>query len=175
MNNNPQSARVLPIAMLAVMATLAGCATSGRSSTPGPLVRSVRCLYDQRPWLDLDAEGDRDPEGIRFRVFLDDGKDRGKLYDGTIEVRMYRFDRQADGSLDRRLADTWTYPTSDIHTIKSGILGKGYMLNLRWSDKDTAGKDIEVVTLYQDPFGRVTRSVAKRFRVPKYTKKSTPS
>ena len=36
-------------------------------------VRRVVCLYQQSPWISVDLAGDRDPEGIQFRVFLDAG------------------------------------------------------------------------------------------------------
>ena len=67
---------------LTIATVIAGCqagrggsgvrtqSSTARRSRQNPIVRVV-CLYDQKPWLNLDAAGDRDPEGIHFRVFLD--------------------------------------------------------------------------------------------------------
>ena len=51
---------------------------SRRAALKSP-IRRVVCVYDQRPWLNLDRAADRDPEGVRFRVFLDPGTGRGVL------------------------------------------------------------------------------------------------
>lgn len=142
---------------------------SQRGQRSKATIRRVPCLYDQRPWLNLDATGDRDPEGFYFRTFLDPGTGRGVLADGTFHVEMYIVERDAQGQLQRRLASDWHYPTSQINTITSPILGRGYLIQLRWASKDTAGKEIEVITRFEDPAGNVVRAGTKRLRVPKYS------
>ncbi len=162
---------------LALVVATEGCRTPGGGS--GRLggrrgsyqrIRAVHCLYDQKPWLNLDREGDRDPEGIRYRVFLDPSTGRGVLAEGMFHVEMYRIDRPAVGELKRTLVSDWHYPTSAVHTIaKPGMLGEGYFLHLMWATKDIAGKEIQIITQFEDEKGHRVRSETKRFRVPKYS------
>lgn len=126
------------------------------------------CLYDQKPWISVDAAGDKDPEGLRFKVFLDGGATKGVLRAGTIHVDLYRIARNSAGNIERTLASDWHYPTSALTTVEARILGKGYLLQLRWASKDLAGSEIEVITSFEDEAGRVTRGGTKRLRVPKY-------
>lgn len=136
---------------------------------PKRLVGRVACLYDARPWLNLDAAGDRDPEGIWYRVFLDTGSGQGRLVDGIMHVYMYRIDQLADGKIDRVLVGDWHHSTRRIATIrKPGILGEGYVVQLRWADKNLAGREIEVITEFEEPSGLRVRSGTKRLRIPKY-------
>ncbi len=158
------------LTLLAVASGVGGCHTTqaGRGPLPAP-VRRVVCLYDQRPWLNLDAAGDRDPEGIHFRVFLDAGKGKGELRDGDLHVEMYRIDRESLDRIQRTLVSDWDLPTSGLTQVKSKILGMGYHLRLRWAEKETAGHEIEVITHFRDPNGKAVRSGTKRLHVPKYT------
>jgi hypothetical protein len=150
-----------------------GCHRGGagpalRHSRPSD-IHGVRCLYDPKPWLNADAAGDPDPEGIRYRVFLDTGSGKGVLRDGRFHIEMYEVRRSDTGELERTLASDWWIPTSEVGTVSAKILGKGYKLQLRWAKKDTAGHEIELITQYIDPDGNVTRSATKRLRVPKYS------
>lgn len=131
-------------------------------------VRRVVCLFDQRPWINADASGDRDPEGIQFRVFLDQDKDKGVLRDGTLHMEMYVIETNKGGQATRRLMSDWHLPTSGLSTVKANILGMGYHVRLRWAEKATAGHEIELVTKFEDAEGRITRAGTKRLRVPKY-------
>jgi len=140
-----------------------------RRSRSGGRVHGVRCLFDQKPWLNVDAAGDPDPEGICYRVFLDTGSGKGVLRDGTFYVEMYEIRRGPSGEFERKLASDWRYPTSELGTVSAKILGKGYKLQLRWAKKDTAGHEIEVITQFIDRDGNTTRSATKRLRVPKYS------
>jgi hypothetical protein len=156
----------------------AGCQSTGtglrksrsifkRDETP---VRRVVCLYDNRPWLNLDTHGDRDVEGIRFRAFLDAGRGRGCLRDGTMHVEMYRIGRDAEGKTTRTLVSDWHYPTRDLPTIaQTGMLGDGYFLHLRWATKALSGSEVELIARFEDSQGRVARSETKRLRIPKYS------
>ena len=131
-------------------------------------IRDVACLYDQKPWLSYDALGDRDPEGIQFRLFLDPGTGRGVLRDGTFHFQMYQIGRTPSGQPDRTLVSDWHYPTSTFSTVQSEFLGMGYSIRLRWASKGVAGNEIELVTRYEDPNGNVVGAGTKRFRVPKF-------
>lgn len=140
-----------------------------KPADPESVVRRVRCVYEDNPWLNLDTAGDRDPEGIRFRVFLDTGDGRGVHRDGAFHVEMYQIDRTGPGESARTLVSEWHYATSEVHRIKTpGMLGDGYYLHLCWTSKSVAGHDIEVVTRFEDEQGNAARSGTKRLRVPKY-------
>lgn len=146
-----------------------GANANRRHHGNAPRIQRVVCLYDQKPWLNLDKAGDRDPEGIRFRIFLDGGKSKGVLADGTFDIEMYRLDRKKDGNVDRFLASEWEYPTSKVNTIaKPGMLGEGYFVYLRWADKNLAGSEVELVTEFRSLDGNVVRAATKRLRIPKY-------
>ena len=137
----------------------------GRSSD----IHGVRCLYDQKPWINVDLTGDPDPEGIRYRVFLDPGTGKCVLRDGSFRIELYQIDRTESGEVQRTLVSDWNYPTSEFGTVVSKILGKGYHIQLRWAKKDIAGHEVELITQYIDPAGNVTRSATKRLRTPKYS------
>lgn len=155
---------------------IGGCQTSGRTRKPIPVfgnrsqpIIHVFTLFYQKPWLNLDAAGDRDPEGLEYRVFLDPGTGKGVSGDGTFLISMYHIDRSASGEVERKLVSDWNYPTSDFGEIDSPLLGRGYLVRLRWATKDIAGKEIEIITRYENPGGSVVSAGTKRFRVPKYT------
>ncbi len=167
--------QVIPPLVIAV--SLCGCHSIGgrassdraRKRSSEPPIRHVIQVFDQRPWLNLDTAGDRDYEGIAFRVFLDPGSGRGALRDGTFHVEMYRIRKDPSGKSARELASDWHYSTRDVPTIaQPGMLGQGYFLHLRWATKQIAGHEVEVVTRFEDTEGRVARSGTKRLRVPKY-------
>ena len=166
---------LVPVLVIAVLVA-AGCQTTGsngsdrraRRGGKQSRIRRVICLFDQKPWINADAAGDRDPEGIRMRVFLDDGMGKGVLRDGTFHVKMYQVTRVAGESSQRTLASDWNYPPSRFPTVAARILGAGYHLHLRWADKEIAGCEIELITQFEDANGNKIRSATKRFRVPKY-------
>lgn len=161
---------------LAVAPCLVGCRTTGRTvaspeifgAQARPILR-VFTLFYQKPWLNLDASGDRDPEGLEYRVFLDPGTRRGVSREGMLTIAMYQIDRDVSGKVDRRLVSDWKYLTSDFGEIDSPLLGRGYLIRLRWARKDIAGKEIEIVTRFENPDGSTVSAGTKRLRVPKYT------
>lgn len=113
--------------------------------------------------------GDRDPEGIQYRIFLDAGGDKGVAREGTIHIEMYRVGRDAKGGQTRELVSDWHYPTSQFRQVSASLMGMGYQVQLRWAKKDIAGSEIEIVTQFEDPQGNITRGATKRLRVPKYS------
>ena len=151
--------RMFAIGLLAC-AGAGGCRTSGanperatgsrRGERP---IHRVICLYYHKPWLNLDALGDRDPEGFEFGNFL---------------IALYRIDRDSNGEIARVLVSDWKYSTGEFARISSPLLGLGYHVKLRWATKDVAGHEVEVVTHYEDPAGIVVSAGTKRLRVPKY-------
>lgn len=132
-------------------------------------VVSLICLFDQKPWFNADASGDRDPEGIQYRVFLNTGGDKSVPRDGTFHIEMYRFGRDEKGAQTRELVSDWHYPTSQFTVVSAALMGIGYHVQLRWARKDIAGSEVEIVTQFEDPEGNITRGATKRLRVPKYT------
>lgn len=139
-----------------------------RQSSRGSLVR-LACLYDQKPWLNLDKAGDRDPEGMHYIVFAHRGGARGVFVDGTFHIEMYQIDRNAAGELERKLVSDWIVPTDTVQQVKSKLWGEGYHLQLRWATKDIAGHEIELVTRFKDRHGNVAVAGIKQFRVPRYS------
>jgi hypothetical protein len=136
---------------------------------PKDRVRHVVCLFDGKPWLNLDRAGDRDPEGLWYRVYLKTADDRGVLRDGRLDVEMYRIDRDAQGNETRTLVADWHYPTSAFDVIdRAGVLGQGYVLKFSWrKDMDLPGSEIEIVTVFTDEYGNTARSSTYSLRIPK--------
>lgn len=171
-----QQYKILTMVLILIAFIQAGCRTTDTHSRTGkfrrgqPLVRRLACLYEKKPWLDkLDLAGDRDPEGIKFRVFLDPGTGKGVWMEGMFQVEMYQIDRNEKGEITRTLVSDWIYPSSAINRLNSKILGNGYYFLLRWHSKDIAGHEIELVTQFKDANGWIVRASTKRFAVPKYT------
>jgi hypothetical protein len=167
-----RGARGIGVGAVVVALIGGGCHRGGAGS---PLhhgrsgdIHGVRCLYDSKPWLNVDAAGDPDPEGLRYRVFLDTGSGKAVLRDGKFHIDLYEINRAGSGEVQRTLVNSWDYSTSDFGTVLSKILGKGYHIQLRWAKKEIAGHEIEVITEFIDVDGNVTRSATKRLRVPKY-------
>ena len=168
-----RGARGIAVGAVVVALIGGGCQRGGAGS---PLrhrrsgdIHGVRCLFDQKPWVNADAAGDPDPEGVRYRVFLDPGDGKCVLRDGSFHIELYQITRTPTGETERTLVSDWNYPTSEFGTILSKILGKGYHIQLRWAKKDIAGHEVEMITQYIDPDGNTTRSATKRLRVPKYS------
>jgi len=165
------------LSVVAALCFLVGCHSRSGASTAlhttrsaqGPHIRNVICLYDQKPWINADAAGDLDPEGVQFRVFLDAGDGKGVQREGMIHVEMYRIGEDGNGKRTRTLVSDWHYPTSRYHRVSARILGLGYHVQLRWAKKDIAGSEVEVVTQFEDIDGNITRGATKRLRVPKFT------
>jgi len=155
---------------------LAGCRSTNPDAKPqshrkarGPSVRSVVCLFDQKPWISADAAGDRDPEGIRYRVFLDSGQTRGALQKGKFHIEMYQIGKNEKGELERTLVSDWHYAVDEFPHVSAKLLGMGYLVQLRWAKKEVAGNEVEIITQFEDLDGNITRGATKRLRVPKYT------
>jgi len=172
-----RSTFVVMVHGLTVLAVMTGCQASDsakkavHASQSVPLsdrVRRVVSLFDQKPWLNLDVAGDRDPEGIHYRVFLDSGSNQGELRDGEFRVELYLINRTAEDKVERRLFSDYVLPTASIPQVKSQVLGLGYHLHLRWAEKEIAGHEIEVITAFKDAAGGITRSATKRLHVPRY-------
>lgn len=132
-------------------------------------VQSVICLFDQKPWLSADVSGDRDPEGIQYRIFLNAGGNKGVAREGSLHIEMYQFGRDEKGQQTRTMVSDWHYPTSQFPQVSANLLGMGYHVQLRWAKKEIAGNEIEIVTQFEDPDGNITRGATKRLRVPKYS------
>ncbi len=174
----PTMKHVALLCGIGIAVVLAGCSTtstgvrtdrSSKHRNRQARVRRVVCLYDQKPWLNLDSAGDRDPEGLHYRIFLDEGAGSGVFRNGVLRVEMYRIDRMSADRIERTLVSDWEYPTSAFQQVKSNILGSGYHLRLRWALKELAGHEIEMITQFKDTDGNIVRSATKRLHVPRYS------
>lgn len=147
---------------------------NGRSvpATAPDAIRRVVALYRTNPWVDADKFGDRDPEGIQYHVYLatssNPSESRGQWRKGVFHIELYRLERRSDGTIERRLASDWHYSTDQFARVRSRYLGEGYHIRLVWAEKSTAGAEIELLTEYEDDYGRKARSETKRLRVPQY-------
>jgi hypothetical protein len=161
---------IVCLSLAAVLAVTAGCESSQRRGglKRDQVVQRVLCLYDQKPWINNDTKGDRDPEGVRFRAYLKAGQGKSVVRDGTFQIDIYRFTFLADGTYDRSLIGDYRYPSDKFSRIDGGLLGPGYLIQLNWGPKDTPGHEIEIVTTFEDEFGNVARGETKRLRVPKF-------
>lgn len=164
-----QSGRSGPVATTSADAPKVVKSPARRSANQPDQIRRVVCLYDYKPWLNIDTAGDEDPEGIHFRVFLDPGTGRGEPRDGMFHIEMYRIDRLSGGQIDRTMISDWHYSTRDFQQVESSLLGMGYHLRLRWATKELAGREVEVITSFENLTGHKVRSGTKRLRVPKYS------
>jgi len=91
-----QQYKILAIGLTLIVFFQVGCRATGKHSRSNkgrrgqPLVRLLACLYEKKPWLNnLDIAGDRDPEGIKFRAFLDPGTGKGVWLKGMFKIEMY--------------------------------------------------------------------------------------
>lgn len=164
--------RTAPSQTMGSQTTVSQSSGGSHSANLPPAIRRVSCFYPRQPFLNLDMEGDRDPEGIQYRAYLDTGTLPSVLRDGEFHIEMYTLTRLPDET-KRELVSDWHYSTSEITTIrpkKGNIFGPGYLLSLRWAAKDLPGQDIEIVTRFVDEYGREARAETKSFKVPKYSR-----
>ncbi len=162
---------IVAVALLLPLLVSLGCQTPQRRHTTvtKDIIRRVVCIYDTKPWLNLDRMGDRDPEGISYRIFLKTASGKSVLREGTFHIEMYGVTRGKDNKIKRVLVSDWHYPTEKFHTIAHpGMMGAGYFPQLNWSQKDLAGSEIEIITTFEDTDGRLCRSETKRLRIPRY-------
>jgi len=168
---NRTTAVIVSVALLFPLMVSSGCQTPQRRSRTADedIIRRVVCIYDTKPWLNLDRMGDRDPEGISYRIFLKNATGKSTLREGTFHIEMYGITRDEDNKIKRTLVSDWHYPTEKFHTIaQPGMMGAGYLPHLFWSSKDLAGSEIEIITTFEDMEGRLCRSETKRLKIPRY-------
>ena len=140
--------------------------TQGPPLVPAEEVVRLACTYHQVPWLSFG--GDPNPGGLKFNLFLVSKKtSKGVLADGLLQVRMNVKERDPDGTPQRREVCAWTQEFAHVpRTIREFAVGWGYQPHLNWADTDVAGRDIEIVTWYEDRTGRRVYAQTKPLRVP---------
>lgn len=140
-------------------------------SDPQDRVRQIKCVFTTNSmWFSVDPEGDVNPEGLKFLIFLRTAGGESVLRDGTLSIFMYRIDRGKEGEIVRKLVGEWTYPTDALNTIrKPGLLGPGYAPQIYWDfhKYQLPGAEIDVFVRYEDPFGDLVQSASKRLRIPR--------
>ncbi len=92
---------IVAVALLLPLLVSLGCQTPQRRHTTvtKDIIRRVVCIYDTKPWLNLDRMGDRDPEGISYRIFLKTASGKSVLREGTFHIEMYGVTRGKDNKI----------------------------------------------------------------------------
>jgi hypothetical protein len=135
---------------------------------PPQIVRVV-CIYRQDPFRSYDAEGDPNPEGFSFTLYLESHKTgKGVLADGTLRAKMYAIERDSQGESSRRPVQDWSVSLDKVpRSKKPSVMGWAYVPQFVWGDNaDILGKEVEVVVSYEAPDGRIVRGQTKRLLVP---------
>jgi hypothetical protein len=138
-------------------------------SDPSAVARVV-CFYSQNPWMSFDVEGDPNPEGFRFTVYLASGKTgRGVLVPGQLRIEIFRIDHASGGR--QNVCDTRVDLADLPRAAKETTLGWGYVCPFTWGSNadpkmDLLGHDIDVVVSYIAPDGQAIRAQTKSLRVP---------
>ena len=163
------SKRIAFCMSLAAVGAVGGCVdpqAAGDGQTPEYIYRVV-CFYPPNMWQSFDQEGDLNPEGLAFVMYLLSSKtSKGTHADGLVHVKMYRIDRRPDGSTERTLVRDWTAGTSELRRRTPTKFGYGYDVYLHWDDLDILGQEVEIVVQYESPAGRLVQSQTKQTRVP---------
>jgi hypothetical protein len=165
-------------ACLAAILLTAGCAEPGpdgrqdwqlkEQNAQQDQVKQVVCFFTQSMWQSFDAEGDRNPEGFKFTLYLLSARTGlGVLVDGLIRVKMYSVDRDEDNRIVRKLVQEWNMKTSDLPRAREQrAFGYAYVPYLYWGDIDVLGRQVEISVEYESPSGRVVRSQTTTHKVP---------
>lgn len=142
--------------------------TDSPSLVPPEDVGQVICLYQPPFFRSYDAEGDRNPEGFKFNMYLRSRKTgRGAFTTGKLQTRMYRLDHQPDGPMQRTEACAWTQDLADVpRTTREFELGWAYVPHFYWGKADVLGSEVEIVNWYEAPDGRKVYAQTQRTQVP---------
>jgi hypothetical protein len=139
------------------------------SSRPSDIAR-VTAFYRPNPWMSFDREGDPDPEGFTFTLYLrsrETGK--GVLESGQLKVQMYRIDPRSSGDERRVLVREWVAETDTLvqSTRPHPLFGMGYQPQFAWDKSDDVlGREIEIVPAFITRDGRTIQGQTKSWRVP---------
>lgn len=170
--------RAVLTAGLATLLLVAGfaCNGAGRTHSAGTRQQPVQdtdvyrvlCFYPPNMWKSFDPEGDLNPEGFSFVMYLVSRKtNKGTFADGTFRVEIYeRGEPDAAGRRLRRLVFETSAPMDQIPRRVPTMLGSGYQPSVFWGDLDIYGADIELVIKYESPTGRVVPSETVNLKVP---------
>ena len=169
--------RCAALATASVMLAAAGmgCTRSGRSMAKDQQqaaqdtdVYRVVCFFPPNTWKSFDEEGDLNPEGFSFVMYLISRKsNKGVFADGTFHVEIYeRGEVNASGRRPRHLVFETSAPMEDLPRRSRTMLGVGYQPAVYWGDLDIYGHDIEVVVKYESPTGRIVPSETVSLKVP---------
>lgn len=138
-------------------------------STPKtPEIVRVVCIYRQNPFRSYDPEGDPNPGGFGFTLYLESHKTgEGVLADGTLRAKMYIIDRDPRDQPVRTPVQEWSVPLDRVpRSKKPSVMGWAYVPQFAWGNADVLGKEVEVVVSYEAPDGRIVRGQTKRLLVP---------
>jgi hypothetical protein len=163
------------LAVLLVPMLLAGiaCSRSGprQHAEQAPQdtdVYRVVCFYPPNMWRSFDVEGDLNPEGFAFVMYLiSQQTNKGVFADGTFWVEIYQRGPLTDsGRRPRHLVFESSAPMRDLPRRTPTLLRNGYQPTVYWGDLELYGADIEIVIKYESPTGRIVSSETISVKVP---------
>lgn len=129
---------------------------------------NVVSFFPVNTWQSFDNEGDRNPEGFAFVLYLISCKTgKGGFGDGLVHVNLYRIDRGPRGATERELVQNWTIRHKELNPRQPARLGYGYQPTLFWGDNvDLLGKEVEIVVRYEAPDGAIVQGQTVHRKVP---------
>jgi len=129
---------------------------------------NVVSFFPVNTWQSFDTEGDRNPEGFAFVLYLISCKTgKGAFSEGLVHVNLYRINRDPRGASQRELVQNWTMSHQELNPRQPARLGYGYQPTLFWGDNvDLLGKEVEIVVRYESPDGSIIQGQTVHRKVP---------
>ena len=161
--------------LIGLACLIGGCAglrsaRDGQKGAPQDTdVYRVVCFYPPNMWKSFDPEGDLNPEGFSFVMYLISRKtNKGILTDGNFYVEIYkRGEVNESGRRPRLLMFQTNAPMSVLPRRAPTLLGAGYQPIVYWGDDlNLLGEAIEIVIKYESPTGRTVASETVNVKVP---------
>ncbi len=160
--NQSRSLGLLAVGLAALVCGSIGCAPRVAND-----IVAINQYTPTVPWV-FDEEGR--VVGMRARVYMVSAStSRGEFVPGTIEVELRRLLPRRDGTFQRELLHTWTFPeprARDYRIVSKSVMGNSYGLVLRWpEDLELIGEEVQLTYRYTRADGGVVTRHGSRFRV----------
>jgi len=159
---------ILTLAPLACL--LGGGCASITNPARSDIVRVATFFNSQRIWLNFDAPPTREPQGLKFSVFLTaSDRELGVFGDGTIHVDLFQTQGTPDSAANRVHLKRWSFNAEQARPFrakKPTRYGWGYGLRLPWGDLDVRGKEIQIIVSFERRDGRVISGLPQYLKVP---------
>ena len=145
---------------LALCLCVAGCQSTSNSSGFGraDVIRELHLFVLPVP---LTAKPGGPAEGIGVRVFASSAERATgvSVRDGKLEILVFD-SATAEGVERPQPARVWTYSSGDLAKLaRSGPIGQGYELPLRWTGPRPTGERLSVIARYTPKSGPAVLSV----------------